>query len=205
MRRAHAAERRSAESLEFDPALQGQIVKTGIASTLIPECGCKVKTAESGAVTVERTFTCKLDHYEPAPAVQPGMPWELRAREAEAQLEAIDAHLREVLRGIDEEQKGIAFCSWCALPTNSDAESKRAHQEMCRDNPMRIARDEAREALRICRHELESIVAIADESKGIAGYHLNGKLMSWGEAGVGAMRVAIARASAALDDRNVRS
>jgi rubrerythrin len=63
-----------------------------------------------------------------------------RLRAENAKLKAEDErsteHLREVLRKVDEEQNGLAVCSWCALPTNSDAESKRAHQLECAKSPL---------------------------------------------------------------------
>ena len=66
------------------------------------------------------------------------------------QAEERDAeYLRGVLRKVDEEQKGLAMCSWCALPTNSDEESKRAHQMTCPKSPIVALLGRAVAALRL--------------------------------------------------------
>lgn len=52
------------------------------------------------------------------------------------EMEQSTEHLREVLRRVDEEQNGIAICSWCATPTSSDAASKAAHQRTCSQSPL---------------------------------------------------------------------
>jgi hypothetical protein len=63
-----------------------------------------------------------------------------RLGEENARLKAEDEraaeHLREVLRKVVEEQNGVAICSWCALPTNSDEASKRTHQMTCPKSPI---------------------------------------------------------------------
>lgn len=63
-----------------------------------------------------------------------------RLGEENARLKAEDErateHLREMLRKVDEEQNGVAICSWCALPTNSDEASKRTHQMTCPKSPI---------------------------------------------------------------------
>lgn len=63
-------------------------------------------------------------------------------------------YMREMLRKVDEEGGKIAICSWCALPTLSDAETKKAHQNACPENPMRRERDDARAALRALKKQV---------------------------------------------------
>jgi hypothetical protein len=66
-----------------------------------------------------------------------------RAEQAEARVAALEVekerdceYLRGILAEVDEKQNGLAVCSWCALPTNSDDESKRKHQRECEKNPL---------------------------------------------------------------------
>lgn len=68
--------------------------------------------------------------------------------------------LREVLRKVDEEQNGIAYCSWCAMPTSSDHESKTNHQRECNKSPIVAERDEARRELAAKDAEIERLRAV---------------------------------------------
>lgn len=67
--------------------------------------------------------------------------------EMRAEIDRSTESLREMLRRVDEEQNGIAICSWCAEPTSSDEESRRAHQSQCAKSPIVAERDSLRKRL----------------------------------------------------------
>lgn len=63
---------------------------TGTASKLIHACHCAVHLDNGAIVRVDKAHGCKIDHTVP---VLPGVAWQQRALEAEAQLLTAERHL----------------------------------------------------------------------------------------------------------------
>lgn len=79
-------------------------------------------------------------------------------------MERSTEYLRETLRKVDEEQKGLAVCPWCATPTNSDTESKTKHQLECAKSPLVIRlRELEQQAARVRGETIEECAKISDE------------------------------------------